>query len=72
MAWTYTRLWIMLMEKKLKRTDLISLAGINSHTLARMGKDQPVTLENLGKICQALHCNIESVIQYIPDEMDEN
>ncbi len=68
MAWSYNRLWIMLIEKKLKRTDLLTLAGINSYTLARMGKDQPVTLDNLGKICKAFDCNLEDIVQYIPDE----
>ena len=68
MAWSYNRLWILLIEKKLKKTDLLTLAGINSYTLARMGKDQPVTLDNLGRICKALDCSLEDIVQYIPDE----
>lgn len=68
MAWSYERLWIRLIKRKMKKTDLIKLAGINTTTLARMGKDLPVTLDNLGKICAALGCELEDIVQYIPDE----
>jgi len=68
MSWSYERLWIMLIRKKLKRIDLVRNAGITSHALARMGKDEPVTMETLGKICKALDCKLEDVVEYIPDE----
>lgn len=71
MAWSYERLWIMLVKRKMKRTDLIRVAKINSNTLANMGKDMPVTLDNLGKICRALDCQLEDIVQYVPDETQE-
>ena len=70
MTWSYERLWIMLVKKKMKRIDLIKIAGINSSALAHMGKDEPVTMNTLGKICEALHCRIEDIVEYIPDEND--
>lgn len=68
MAWSYERLWIMLLKKKLKRIDLIKIAGINSNALAHMGKDEPVTMDALGKICQTFQCRLEDIVEYIPDE----
>lgn len=68
MAWSYERLWIQLIKRKMKRTDLLTLAGINKSALARMGKDLPTTMDNLGKICKTLHCELEDIVQYIPDE----
>lgn len=68
MAWSYERLWVLLIKNKMKRTDLKTVAGINSNALAHMGKDEPVTMEALGKICKALHCRIEDIVEYIPDE----
>lgn len=67
MAWSYNRLWIMLINKGMKRTDLIKLAGINSNALTHMGKNEPVALSALGKICQALECKIEDIVEYIPE-----
>jgi len=69
MAWSYERLWIMLIKKKMKKTDLLRAAGINSNALTNMGKDLPVTMDNLGKICKALNCQLEDIVQYVPDEV---
>lgn len=67
MGWSYNKLWIMLIHKNLKRTDLLKLAGINSNALAHMGKNEPIAMVALGKICQALECNIEDIVEYVPD-----
>ena len=67
MGWSYKRLWILLINKNMKRTDLLKVAGLNSTALAKMGKDQPVTMDTLGKICLALDCKIEDIVEYVPD-----
>jgi len=59
----------MLIKKKMKKTDLLRVAGINSNALTNMGKDLPVTMDNLGKICKALNCQLEDIVQYVPDEV---
>lgn len=70
MAWSYDRLWKMLIDKKLKRTDLLSLAHINTKTLSRMGKEEPISMDALGKICKAFHCEIEDIVQYLPEKVE--
>lgn len=55
-------LWKLLIDKDLKRTDLINLADISSNVLARMGKNEPVSLESLEKICITLDCSIQDVL----------
>ena len=72
MAWSYKRLWIMLVNKEMKRTDLLRVAGITSSALARMGKNQPVTMNTLEKICAAFHCQIEDIVEYILDSSPED
>lgn len=47
MAVTYTKLWKLLLDKKLKRTDLKEIAGISSSTLAKLGKDEYVSMESI-------------------------
>lgn len=67
MSWSYERLWILLIQRKMKRTELIKLAGINSNALAHMGKDEPVTMDTLAKVCTALNCRLEDIVEFIPD-----
>ena len=67
LAWSYNRLWIMLINKGMKRTDLLKVAGLNSSAVAHMGKNQPVTMNVLEKICCALNCRIEDIVEYVPD-----
>lgn len=61
MAVTYTKLWKLLLDKKMKRTDLKEIAGISSSTLAKLGKDEYVSLESLDRICIALNCDITEI-----------
>ena len=67
MAWSYKRLWKLLIDKEMKKVELKQAAGITSSALAQMGKCQPVTMESLGKICKVLHCRLEDIVEYIPD-----
>ena len=60
----------MLIEKDLKRVDLKKMAGINAYTLARMGKNEPVHMEVIGKICKALDCKVEDIIEFVVDDAD--
>lgn len=62
MSLNYNNLWKLLIDKDLKRTDLINLANISSNVLARMGKNEPVSLESLEKICITLDCSIQDVL----------
>lgn len=67
MAWSYERLWILLIQRKLKRTDLLKSAGISTSALSKMGKDLPVGMDVLDKVCNFLGCKIEDIVEHIPD-----
>ncbi|MCI2056221.1 MAG: helix-turn-helix domain-containing protein [Oscillibacter sp.] len=67
MSWSYKPLWILLIQKDMKRTDLLSVAGLTSNALAKMGKNEPTTMDNLARICQTLHCRVEDIVEFIPD-----
>lgn len=68
MAWSYKRLWILLVENNMKKTDLLKIAGISSTALAKMGKNEPITMTALGKLCEALRCDIDDIVEYIPEQ----
>ena len=62
----YKKLWKLLIDKNLKRTDLKKLAGISSGSLAKLGKDENVSMDILQKICAALECNIGDIMDLVP------
>ncbi len=64
MSVDYVRLWKLLLDKGMKRTDLKSGAGISSNVLARMGKNEYVSMESMEKICHSLNCRIEDVMEF--------
>lgn len=67
MAVSYIRLWKLLLDKKMKRTDLKTVAGISNSTLAKLGKGEHISMEILERICVALDCRIEDIMEFIPD-----
>ena len=68
MAVSYKKLWKLLIDKDIKKKDLSAMAGVSPATITKMGKGGHVTTEVLVKICSALHCNVEDIMQYIDDE----
>ncbi|MBE5843110.1 MAG: helix-turn-helix transcriptional regulator [Butyrivibrio sp.] len=67
MKFSYSKLWKILIDKKMMKKDLMAKATITSSTMAKMGKDQPVSMEVLGRICEALDCNIGDIVDYIKE-----
>lgn len=59
---SYNNLWKGLIDRGMKKTDLITRAGISSSTLANMGKNQSVSLDTIARVCSALDCKIEDVV----------
>lgn len=65
---SYDKLWKLLIDKKMNRTDLKDAAGISFNVLAKMGKNEFVSMESLLKICVALDCNIGDIVDVMPDQ----
>ena len=64
MAVGYDNLWKLLIDKIINQSELKDLAGINFDVLAQMGKNEFVSMESVYKICFALHCGIEDVMEF--------
>ena len=60
----YDKLWKLLIDKKMKKTDLIREAKISSNVLAKMGKEESVSLESIGKICSVFGCNVDDILEF--------
>ena len=67
MAVSYKKLWKLLIDKEIKKKDLSSKAGVSPATITKMGKNGHVTTEVLLKICTALDCQIEDIMEILPD-----
>ena len=67
MAISYKRLWKLLIDKNMTKTDLKNITGMNSVTLANMGKDKYISLRMIDKICEELKCDLSDVIEYVAD-----
>ena len=68
MVFSYSKLWKMLIDKKMLKKDLMVMTNINSSTMAKLGKDLPVSMEVLGRICIALDCNIGDIVDVINND----
>lgn len=68
---SYKKLWKVLIDKNLKRTDLITLANISSASLAKLGKNENVTTDVLAKICTALNCDISDIMEMVDSKYEK-
>ena len=59
----YKKLWKLLIDKEMKKTDLIPLSGISTNILARLGKGEYVSMESLHKICKAFNCDVGDICE---------
>lgn len=68
MKMSYNKLWKLLIDMNMKKSNLRKNAGISSSSLAKLGKDENVTTEVLMKICNELKCDVGDIMEFIPDE----
>ena len=63
MPFDYKKLWILLLEKDMKKKDLEEQAGLSSATIAKLTKGETVTTDVLERICRALDCDIADIVE---------
>lgn len=71
MSFSYKKLWKLLIEYDMNKTQLREEVGISSATLAKLGKNEKVSLDALEKICKSLNCDISDIIEYVSEEKNE-
>lgn len=73
MAISYNRLWKLLVDKKMSKSDLRKAVEMSPQTLTKMRRDEPITLSTLERICRVLNTDFGDIVEYIPDkEAEEN
>ena len=67
MAVSYKKLWKMLIDKDMKKKDLCAKAGISTASFTKMGKGGHVTTEDLAKICAAMDCTLDDIMEIVQE-----
>lgn len=65
---SYKKLWKMLVDKNMNKTDLRIQAQLSTNVIAKMGKNEPVSMETMDKVCKVLHCNIGDVMDFVAED----
>ena len=67
---SYNKLWKLLIDKGISKSELKTAVKMSPNTLAKLGKNEPVSMDVLIRICETLNCDIGDIIQLVPDQGD--
>lgn len=68
---SYNKLWKLMIDRKMNKSELRELTGIGTNTLAKLSKDQQVSMEVLLKICSKLNCDISDICEFVEEEVQQ-
>ena len=67
MAVSYNKLWKLMIDQNLNKTQLKDKAQISTNAVAKLGKNEAVSMETLEKICRTLNCDVGDIMEFIDD-----
>lgn len=67
MAVSYKKLWHILLDRDMKKKDLQAAAGLTNYAMSKLARDENVTTEILGKICKALNCTTDDIMEFLDE-----
>ena len=70
MAVSYKKLFHLMIEKNISNTELQRLAGFSANIITRMKREQYISLESIENICCAMNCDVDDILEFIPDKGD--
>jgi Predicted transcriptional regulator len=68
---SYNRLWKLLIDKGMNKTQLGCAAGVSSSTISKLSKNETVNMESMMKICMALDCDIGDIVEITESENEQ-
>lgn len=71
MTVSYKKLWKLPIDRDMMKKDLREKAGLTTNAIAKLGKNENVSTEVFCKICDALNCEVDDIVDFIPDSDDE-
>lgn len=70
MAVTYKKLFHLLIDRGIQAAELTEMAGFSGNIITRLKRDQYVSLDSIEKICLALNCKVDDILEFIPVEKE--
>ena len=67
MAVSYKKLWKLLIDRDMKKKELQTMANISNYTVTKLNRGENVTVEVIGKICKALNCTADDIMEFIDE-----
>lgn len=71
MAVCYDRLFHMMIDRKITNVQLKDMAGVSANIITRLKRDEYISIESIEKICTALKCGVDEILEFVPD-IDKN
>ena len=68
----YKKLWKLLIDREMKKTELSELAKVSMTSIAKLGRNENVNTDILNKICIALECNVNDIMEVVPENENTN
>ena len=68
MAVSYKRLWKLLIDRDMKKKELAELANLSTYTINKLNRGDNVNTDTLAKICRALNCTFDDIMEVLPEE----
>jgi DNA (cytosine-5)-methyltransferase 1 len=67
---SYNKLWKLMIDKNMNKTQLKNEAHLSTNVIAKLGKNEKVSIDTLGKICEVLQCNIGDIVDFVSNDME--
>ncbi|WP_243291613.1 helix-turn-helix transcriptional regulator [Bacillus sp. FJAT-47783] len=68
---SYNKLWKLMIDQNINKTQLKDKARLSTNVIAKLGRNEFVSIETLCKLCKVLNCNIGDIVDYVPDERED-
>lgn len=68
MAVKYDKLFHLLIDRKITNAQLAQKAGVSANIITRLKRDQYISMESIERLCVALNCGVDDILEFIPDE----
>ena len=68
MAFNYSKLWKLLEKNKINKEELRQSIGMSSATLAKLGKNEIVSMNVIARICENLNCDVGDIVSYVEED----
>lgn len=68
---SYKKLFKLMIDRNMKKKDLRELAGIGNSTMTKLANDENVTMEVMARVCKALNCKMDDIVEIIIDDAED-